>query len=308
MKLIVILAIGLFCVSSGSILVRLSQEAPSLSIAFFRMFWASLLLAPVYFLNRPTTRVSSWPLQLLTGCALALHFAFWIASLRFTSVAVSVLLVNTSPAVVAAFSFFFLGERLTYRGLIGLFCSFLGGLVLVWNDLNQLGDWRGSVLALLGAAMLAIYLLVGRKLRQNISLVGYIFPTYLLAAGVLALIVSLSGTPVTGFSYKTYGFLFLLGLVPQCIGHSCYNWALRYLSATLVSVIILGEPVLATLMAWWILGETIGAAVVFGASLVGIGIFAVSRKGVRTVTGTNGSQRGQKEEGQSSRPRRTTIR
>lgn len=285
LRLIVTLSIGLICVSSGSILVRLSQEAPSLAIAFFRMFWASLLLSPVYWLNRPEIRVSSWPLQLLTGCALALHFAFWIASLRYTSVAVSVLLVNTSPAVVAAFSFLFLGERFTFRGLAGLLCAFLGGAVLVWNDLNHLGDWRGSVLALLGAAMLAVYLLIGRKLRQDTSLVGYIYPTYLLAALVLLLIVIGANTPVRGFSWQTYFFLFLLGLVPQCIGHSCYNWALRYLSATLVSMIILGEPVLATLLAWWILGETIGAVVLLGACLVGIGIFAVSRWGVRNPVG-----------------------
>ena len=106
-KLITVLAIGLVCVSSGSIFVRLSQEAPSLTIAFFRMLWAGLLLSPIYWYKRPATGISSWPLQLLTGCALALHFAFWISSLRFTSVAVSVLLVNTSPAVVALFSYFF---------------------------------------------------------------------------------------------------------------------------------------------------------------------------------------------------------
>jgi drug/metabolite transporter (DMT)-like permease len=199
-----------------------------------------------------------------------------------------VLLVNTSPAVVATFSYLFLGERLTCRGLLGLSCSFLGGAVLVWNDLHRLGDWRGSVLALLGAVMLAVYLLVGRKLRQNTSLVGYIYPTYVLAAFALAIIVVCSKTPVFGFSWETYFFLLLLGLVPQCIGHTCYNWALRYLSATLVSIIILGEPVLATVMAWGILGETIGAVVVLGAGLVGVGILMVSRWGIRPSAAHDG--------------------
>jgi len=286
LKLAIVLSIGLLCVSSGSILIRLSQEAPSLAIAFFRMFGASLLLSPIYWINRPSKPVSSWPWQLLTGAALALHFAFWIASLRYTSVAVSVLLVNTSPAVVATFSFLFLGERLSLRGLLGLCCSFLGGAILVWGDLNHLGDWRGSLLAMLGALMLAVYLLVGRKLRQNTSLIGYVFPTYLLAAIVLGLIVASGRIPVFGFSWQTYFFLALLGLIPQCIGHTCYNWALRYLSATLVSIIILGEPVLATLMAWWILGEKIGPVILMGASLVGIGILTVSRWGVRLPVGS----------------------
>jgi len=279
-KLILILSIGLVCVSSGSILVRLSQEAPSLVIAFFRMFWASLLLTPLYWLNRPAEKVSSWPLQLLTGLALALHFAFWIASLGYTSVAVSVLLVNTSPAVVATFSYLFMGERLTLRGMMGLLCSFLGGAILVLSDLHRLGDWRGSLLAVLGAIMLAVYLLVGRKLRQDTSLLAYIYPTYLLAALTLAIIVISSHSTVLSFSWRTHFFLLLLGLVPQCIGHSCYNWALRYLSATLVSIIILGEPVLATLMAWWILEETVGPVVLVGAVFVGLGIFAVSRWGI----------------------------
>jgi drug/metabolite transporter (DMT)-like permease len=303
-RLFSILAIGLICVSSGSILVRLSQEAPSLTIAFFRMFWASLLLSPLFLWSRSGITISSWPLQILTGCALALHFAFWIASLRFTSVAVSVLLVNTSPAVVAAFSFFFLGERLTVRGLLGLLLSFLGGAVLVWNDLNQLGDWRGSVLALLGAAMLAVYLLVGRKVRQSASLIGYIFPTYLLAALVLAGIVFFGSAPISGFSWRTYCFLFLLGLIPQCLGHTCYNWALRYLSATLISIIILGEPVLATLMAWWILGETIGQTIVFGAALVGVGIFTVSRWGGVRATVIDESQTETPALERQKRPRR----
>jgi len=283
LKLAVILSVGLVCVSSGSILVRLSQEAPSLAIAFFRMLGASLLLSPVYWLNRPAKPVSSWPLQLLAGGALAMHFAFWITSLRFTSVAVSVLLVNTSPALVALFSYLFLRERLTLRGVAGLVCSIIGGAVLMWNDVTQFGDWRGSALALLGAVMLAIYLLVGRKLRQHTSLTGYIYPTYLIAALLLATIVLFTQTPILGFSWTTYLFLALLGLVPQCIGHTCYNWSLRFLSATLVSTIILGEPVLATLLAWWILGETIGPVVLLGALLVGLGIFAVSRWGIRQL-------------------------
>lgn len=266
-------------------MVRLSQEAPSLSIAFFRMLWASLLLAPVYWFKKPPAPIASWPLQLLTGCALALHFAFWIASLRYTSVAVSVLLVNTSPAIVAAFSYLFLGERLTLRGLLGLFSALSGGVLLFWNDLQNLNDWRGSVLALAGAVMLAIYLLVGRTVRQKTALIGYIFPTYTLAAILLSLIIWTTETPVLGFSWKTYFFLLLLGLVPQCIGHTSYNWALRYVPATLVSMIILGEPVLATLMAWLILGETVGPVVLVGAAFVAIGIFIVSRWGIGSSAG-----------------------
>ena len=129
--------------------------------------------------------------------------------------------------------------------------------------------------------MLAVYLLTGSRFRRDTSLVDYDYPTYLLAALLLGGIVLFSGTPLSGFSPKTYLFLGLLGLIPQCIGHTSYNWALRFLSATMISTIILGEPVLATLMAWWILGEQIGPMVFLGAGLVGTGIFTVSRWGIR---------------------------
>jgi drug/metabolite transporter (DMT)-like permease len=127
--------------------------------------------------------------------------------------------------------------------------------------------------------MLAVYLLVGRKLRQGTSLLGYVYPTYVLAAITLGVIVFAAKSPIFVYSERTYLFLLMLGLVPQCIGHTCYNWALRYLSATLVSIVILGEPVLATIMAWWVLGETVGPVIYLGAVLVGLGIFTVSRWG-----------------------------
>ena len=294
LKLTLILAVGLLCVSSGSIFVRLSQEAPSLTIAFFRMLGASLLLSPFYWLGKGRRPISSWALQLVAGGALALHFAFWIASLRYTSVAVSVLLVNTSPALVAAYSYLFLGEKLSWRGFLGLLCSFLGGAVLLWNDVEQFGEWKGSLLALLGAVMLATYLLVGSRFRRSTSLVNYVYPTYLLAALLLGGIVAVIGLPVTGFSTKTYLYLGLLGLIPQFIGHTSYNWALRFLSATLVSTIILGEPVLATLMAWWILGEGVSGMVFLGAGLVGIGIFTVSRWGIRQDPTAQSRQTGER--------------
>ena len=220
---------------------------------------------------------------LIAGCALALHFAFWIASLRYTSVAVSVLLVNTSPALVAVYSHFSLRERLTRRGITGLSLALSGSLVLVWDDLSRLGDWRGATLALLGAVMLGVYLLSGRTIRQTRSLIHYVYPTYVIAAAVLGILVLLSGYSLTGFSTRTYIFLFLLGLVPQSLGHTSYNWALEHLSATTISTLILAEPVLATILAWWLLGEEVGPVIIVGAVLVGAGIYLVSRWGIETA-------------------------
>lgn len=277
------MAAGMVAVSMGAILVRLSQEAPSLSIAAWRMLWASLLLLPWYLRERQAGAVGRWSrLHVISGIALALHFAFWISSVRYTTIAVSVLLVDTSPVVVAVLSRLFLQERLTGRGLIGLVLTIAGSVLLFHNDLQTVGDWRGPALALAGAAAVAVYLLVGRKLRQESSLFAYVFPTYLTAAMVLLVMAPLAGSPLTGFSPLTWLFLFLLGLIPQTIGHTTYNWSLRFLPATLVATLTLAEPILAGLFAWWLLGEVPSAGMLPGGFMVGAGILLVTLGGVRS--------------------------
>ncbi|MDA2930288.1 EamA family transporter [Acidobacteria bacterium AH-259-O06] len=280
LRLFLVLSIGLISIAFGSIFVKLSQEAPSLVIAFFRMSWASAILFPFYLVRKPAKRSGSQLWLLAAGLALALHFAFWVSSLRYTSVAVSVLLVNTSPVLVALFSYVTFRERLTLRGALGITLAFLGSAVLFLNDLYSLGDWRGAALSLAGACMLGVYLVAGRRVRQQVSLIGYVYPTYLLAAVILGGIVWAGDFRLTGFSSKTYFFLFLLGLVPQCLGHTSYNWALKYLSATIISTVVLAEPILATLLAYWILREAIGIAILLGGVAVGLGIFLVSGWGI----------------------------
>ncbi len=282
---ILVVSLGLIAVSMGAILVRFSQEAPSLTIASYRMVFATLLLSPLYFVSKPgrTLRGTWTRLHAAAGIALAFHFALWIGSLRFTSVAVSVLLVNTSPVFVAAGAHLFLGERLTRRGMSGVAAALSGSFLLGFGDLQTLGDWRGAALALAGAVALGVYLMIGRRIRQASDLLGYVYPTYAISALVLVGATVASGTGLTGFSPATYLFLVLLGLVPQAIGHTAYNWSLRFLPATSVSTLIVGEPILAGLFAWWLLGEQLEARVIPGAALVIAGILLVSVGGVVVI-------------------------
>lgn len=283
LTLVAVLAVGVTSISFGSILVRLSQQADSMVIAFYRMFFAVLLLLPFYLRSRSAAPgpVSAPAWLGVAGLSLALHFAFWIASLRYTSVAVSVLLVNTSPVLVALLSRLFLGESLALRGWLGLLLAFLGSGVLLWNDVQTLGEWRGGSLALLGAGALGLYLIAGRRIRLEAALLQYVYPTCLISAALLGLLVALRGDPLTGYSGQTFLFLFLLALVPQCLGHTSYNWALKYLSATLVSVLVLAEPLLASLLAYWILGEKVGGILALGGLAVGAGIYLVASSAPR---------------------------
>ncbi len=282
---IFVVSLGLVAVSMGAILVRYSQEAPSLAIASYRMVFATLLLLPVYLVTRRRHgRATAWSWShFAAGMLLALHFAFWISSLRFTSVAVSVLLVNTSPVFVAAVAHLLLGENLTRRGWVGLMSALCGSFLLGFGDLRALGDWRGAALALAGAVALGGYLMIGRRLRQGTALFQYVYPTYAISAAVLVLMTVTSHTRLIGFQPSTYLFLALLGLIPQAIGHTAYNWSLRFLPATSVSTLIVGEPVLAGLFAWWLLGERLEIRVVPGAALVIVGIVLVSLGGVRVT-------------------------
>jgi drug/metabolite transporter (DMT)-like permease len=144
-------------------------------------------------------------------------------------------------------------------------------------DMLQGGALLGDVLALIGAIMAAAYLLIGRRLREGMSLVPYIFLVYGIASIVLVLFVLGAGQPFTGYQPQTYLWFILLAFVPQLLGHSTFNWSLRYLSAALVSTSLLGEPVGSTILAYFILQETPGILKIFGAILILAGIFIATR-------------------------------
>lgn len=292
--------IAILAVSTASIFIRFAQrEAPSLVIAALRLTFASLILAPVA-LTRHRDELSRLTrgdllLGLLSGIFLAVHFATWISSLEYTSIASSVVLVSTGPLWVALLSPIFLKEPLTRPVLLGMLLALLGGTVIGLGDSCSLGWSRvsiscppfseflqggaflGNFLALIGAWAVAGYLMIGRKLRAGMSLVPYIFVVYGISAIVLLGIMLVAGQRPTGFSPVTYIWIILLALVPQLIGHSTYNWALRYLPAALVSITTLGEPVGSAVLAYFILREAPTLLTMLGGLLILAGIYLASR-------------------------------
>jgi drug/metabolite transporter (DMT)-like permease len=288
---------AILAVSTASIFIRLAQrEAPSLVIAAFRLTFASLILAPVA-LTRHKTELRSLTrrelyLGLLSGVFLALHFATWITSLEYTNIASSVVLVSTSPLWVALLAPLVLRERLTRPVLTGMLLALSGGVVIALSDSctwqNGLacpslaefvkgGAFFGNFLALAGAWMVAGYLMIGRRLRAKISLVPYIFVVYSMAAVALIVIMFASGETPLGYPPMTYVWMLLLALVPQLIGHSTYNWALRYMPAALVAVTTLGEPIGSTILAYFLLRETPTLIKIGGAAMILVGIYIASR-------------------------------
>lgn len=280
------LFIGVLAVSAASLFIRYAQaEAPSLVIAAWRLVLAALVLWPVILWRhaaevRALTR-REWALAGVSGVFLGAHFATWISSLEYTSVANSVVLVTTAPLFVAVLGALFLRETLTGLVWLGLAVALMGGVVVGLSDVCTLEagcppvetfvrgeQFLGNALAVAGAATVAVYVLIGRRLRAGMSLLVYIGLTYGSAALTLLLGVALAGLPLAGYAPETYLWLILLALVPQLIGHSSFNWALRYLPATFVSVATLGEPIGSTVLAWLFLGETPTPLKLFGAALI----------------------------------------
>jgi len=301
--LLIAIVIAIAAVSTGSIFVRFAQlEAPSLVIAALRMGFAVVAIAP-FALSRYRSELRKLTrhellLGVLSGGFLAIHFAAWITSLEYTSIVSSVVLVSTGPLWVAFFSPLFLKERLSRPVLVGMLLALLGGTVIALGDSCQIsgglvcpsmsgflhGDaLLGNFLALVGAWAVAGYLMIGRRLRSGMSLVPYIFLVYGVAATALCVAMLAVGQRPVGFSGMTYVWILLLALVPQLIGHSTFNWILRFMPATLVAITTLGEPVGAAVLAYFILQEIPAYLTIFGGSLILVGIYVSSRKQARRI-------------------------
>lgn len=275
------LFIGIVAVSCGSLFIRLAA-APSLAVAAYRVFWATVIFAPVVALGPAKEWIplgaKYWGLLALSGAALALHFALWIASLSFTSVASSVVLVDTTPFFIGLASRWFLGKSPRKEFWIGLAVAFVGCLTIFKEDGPGSGDtMKGNLLAIGGAVAMAVYFLIASRVRPKLSLFAYVWPVYGCAATVLVSACAASGTPLFGFSGSTYLWMFLLGLGPQCVGHTTYNWSLRWLPPGIVALAGLAEPVGASLLAYVFLGEGLTATKLAGGGIILLGIYVATR-------------------------------
>jgi len=295
---LLVLLFGILTISTGSLMVRYAQGyASSPVIAAYRMVLSALFLAPIALTRhreelKSLTR-SELVLAGLSGFFLAIHFATWITSLEYTSVASSVVLVTTTPLWVALLTPFTIKEPLSRPVLVGMALALVGVMGVGLSDTCHISQMRmicpdmgkffegkailGDLLATSGAIVAAAYVLIGRRLRTQLSLVGYTFLVYGAAAVFLVAFMLVSGNAPVGYPPQAYIWFLLLALVPQMMGHSSFNWALGYVSAALVSVALLCEPVGATLLAYLLLGETPTTLKLFGAILILIGIYLAAR-------------------------------
>lgn len=282
------LAGGVLVVSTASILVRFAQTqgVPSLAIAAWRLTLAAILLAPLVLAGRRHELVAlsrrDWLLAALSGLFLAAHFATWIASLDYTSVASSVALVTTNPLWIALFSVLVLRERMPAIRALAVGLSLVGSGVVLWADAGAASaaapdPMLGNGLALAGSLTVCGYFLIGRRLRAHMSVLAYIGVVYAVAALCLMALALAAGVQMAGYSYFAWMVLAAMALGPQLLGHGAFNYALKHVSATMIALAVLGEPLGSTVLAWLLFGEALGPFKLIGMALLLGGIFLAAK-------------------------------
>lgn len=277
---------GVLVVSTASILIRYAhaEGASSIAIAALRLAFATVLLTPFAWPKvRSAAPVLDRKARLLSvgaGLALGIHFAAWISSLEYTSVASSAVLVTTNPIWVGLASAIFLRERLAPLAWLGVALSLMGGIAVFLaqqsNSAAASNPLLGNSLALIGALAASAYLLIGRGLRDRLPLLAYVWLVYGIAAGLLLLTAVALSTPLWSLSWIALAAIFGLAAGPQLLGHTAFNWAIRHVSAPLVAIAILGEPVGSAILAWILFGETVNDMQLAGFALLLMGIFGAA--------------------------------
>jgi drug/metabolite transporter (DMT)-like permease len=289
-----ILFAGVLATSSGAILVRLAQGTgiPSLWIAAARLLLATAILSPmVIFRHRrelASISAATWLACAASGAFLAVHFAAWISSLEYTSIASSVVLVSTTPIWVSLYSGLTGRERVDGRVIVGLCLAVIGGVIVTMSEVCTIGvggptcqlsgsdPLLGNLLALCGGIMAAGYLLVGKQVQKVVPTTTYIFVVYGFAGILLAVGAGiLAPRPA---AIPDIGWVWLVGLavIPQLIGHTSYNWSLKHFPATYVSTVLQGEPIGSTLLGILLFAEIPGPVKVMGGLVILAGILVVS--------------------------------
>lgn len=277
------LTAGILSVSIGSILIRLAQadQMPSILIAASRVFLAALVLTPITLRRHSAIlrglKRSDLALALISGIFLAIHFAAWVTSLEYTSVLLSTVIVTSSPIWVALLEFVFLRSRLPRLVIIGLIVAIAGGLLISFAGestatSSSQNDLLGAGLSLVGAIAVAVYLIIGRRLGRELPLLPYIWLVYGFAGLILMLGVLFTSTPVTGYPSSAYLWLIGLTIFPQLIGHTSFNYAVKFLPATIVSMVTQLEPIGSSILAYFIFTELPRPLQIIGSAVVLFGI------------------------------------
>lgn len=277
------LVVGVLAVGSSAILIRWTH-VPSVAVAFWRCLGGAAVLAPFAWVRRRTLYDlgrRDQRLLVVSGACLAVHFSLFVASLSFTTVASSVTLATASPPFVGLGAALFLDEAPSRRTWIGMAATLLGAVVVGGADLGTAGlggrALLGDAMALVSAIAVSGYLLVGRSLRRaGLPLSVYGTTVYGAAALVLLPVCLLGGVPLSGWDAAAWLGLLSIVAIPQMLGHTVFNALMGAISATVIAIAVLAEPVVATVAAYLLLDEAPAALFWLGAPVILVGVYVAA--------------------------------
>ena len=294
-QVFMVVFIGIVGVCFSAIWIRLAVDAAvsqnkvgfSLFLAAARMIFAAIVLLPTWKGFKPKEiKPSAYRYAIAAGVCLAIHFATWITSLSYTSIAASTVLVTTNPIWVGLFSWWWYKEKLTLKSSVGIGIALIGGIIIAIADSSNGGNYSnpilGDALALIGAIMSSLYIIFGSQAqRRGLKTKNYVAIAYSTAAACLLTLPFFAGTNYVGYPQKVYFYICLMAVTSQLIGHSSLNWAIRWISPTLISLSLLFEPVLASLLGAIVFSEVPSIELLLGGVIIllGIAVFLNSDRG-----------------------------
>ena len=303
LRVYIALTLGVLSFAFAPIFVRLAGDVPGLAIAVWRTVIAAAVLLPPAASVYSEIRRFTWRelgLVLAAGVLLGLHFIAWIESLYHTTVASASVFVTSSPVILAVLGYLVLGETLA-RTTVGGIVAAVGGAVLIgWADAGTItlgqGALWGNTLAITGALLVSLYLLIGRVVRQKVSWLAYLAPLYATAAATALGAAVIRGVPLFGYSWTVYALCAGLALGPQLLGHGSFNYALQYVPAAIVGMLALLEPVGASILAYALFDEVPPVASVVGMVVVLGGVAVVVWRRNQTGGASDGADEGEGRE------------
>lgn len=275
------IAVGVISVALSAIFVKLATADAGV-IAFYRMFFSVLFMLPIFLWKYKNEllifKKKDWIYSTIAGVFLAFHFIFWFESLNYTSVASSTVLVTLQPIFAFVGTYFFFKEKISFKAILSAVVAISGSVIISWGDFKVSGAaLYGDLLALIGCALITGYLLFGQDVRKRISLITYTFVVYSISTITLLVYVLSKGESLGPHPSTDWLWFILLALISNLLGHTLFNWSLKWVSTNVISIAILFEPVGASILAYYIFHETLSMSQITGGIIViaGILIFVV---------------------------------
>lgn len=269
---------GVFALSTSAIFVKLA-DAPATITAFYRMLFAAVMLLPFLLVNkknRQELRLLSkkqWGLGLLSGVFLAAHYVLWFESLNYTSVASSTVIVTLQPLFSMVGGYFLFKERFSKGAIMGCLVAIAGSIVIGWQDFQISGQALfGDILAFIAAGIITAYFFIGQHVRKRLSLIPYSVISYGSSTLLLGVFAFSQQTPFFNYSVQTWWSFIGLAFIATILGQTIFNWLLKWLSTSIISMSILGETIGTCILAYLILDEVISLQQGIGIALILIGL------------------------------------